>query len=45
MRTICSTIRSPRSAQAFQGVAHPFLRWNARAVVRRQFKKGEEHLP
>ena len=27
--------------EAFQGVARPFLRWNARAVVRRAFKKGD----
>ncbi|MFI5460888.1 MAG: cyclic nucleotide-binding domain-containing protein [Isosphaerales bacterium] len=32
----------PEIRQAFQGVAHPFLRWNARSVVRRRFKKGEE---
>jgi len=27
--------------EAFQGVARPFLRWNARAVVRRTFNKGD----
>jgi len=32
----------PEIRQAFQGVAHPFLNWNARAVVRRWFEKGEE---
>jgi CRP-like cAMP-binding protein/Fe-S-cluster-containing hydrogenase component 2 len=32
----------PEIREAFQGVAHPFLRWNARSVVRRRFKKGEE---
>jgi len=32
----------PEIRQAFQGVAHPFLSWNARAVVRRRFKEGEE---
>jgi CRP-like cAMP-binding protein/Fe-S-cluster-containing hydrogenase component 2 len=26
----------------FEGVAHPFLQWNAGAVVRRSFKKGEK---
>ena len=25
----------------FEGVAHPFLRWNEGSVVRRRFKKGE----
>jgi CRP-like cAMP-binding protein/Fe-S-cluster-containing hydrogenase component 2 len=34
--------RIPEIRQAFQGVAHPFLRWNARSVVRRHFKKGEQ---
>src|SRR5262249_6597822 len=32
----------PEIREAFQGVAHPFLRWNARSVVRRRFKKGKE---
>lgn len=27
--------------EAFQGVARPFLRWNARAVARRQYRKGD----
>src|SRR5262249_31201091 len=27
--------------QAFQGVARPFLNWNSRAVVRRQYRKGQ----
>jgi CRP-like cAMP-binding protein/Fe-S-cluster-containing dehydrogenase component len=31
----------PEIRQAFEGVAHPFLEWNARAVVRRRFKKGD----
>jgi CRP-like cAMP-binding protein/Fe-S-cluster-containing dehydrogenase component len=32
----------PEIREAFRGVAHPFLRWNARSVVRRRFKEGEE---
>lgn len=28
-------------AEAFGGVARPFLRWNANGVVRRDFKKGD----
>jgi CRP-like cAMP-binding protein/Fe-S-cluster-containing hydrogenase component 2 len=32
---------NPEIQQAFQGVSHPFLRWNARAIKRRTFKKGE----
>ncbi len=41
------TAHEPLSADAlaahplFAGVAHPFLRWNESAVVRRHFKKGE----
>ena len=31
----------PDVRRAFSGVAPPFLRWNARAVVRRHYKKGE----
>jgi CRP-like cAMP-binding protein/Fe-S-cluster-containing dehydrogenase component len=31
----------PEIQRAFQGVARPFLRWNARAVARRSFRKGE----
>ena len=31
----------PEIRQAFQGVAHPFLRWNARGVVRRHYRQGE----
>jgi len=27
--------------QAFQGVAHPFLRWNVRGIVRRHYRQGE----
>jgi CRP-like cAMP-binding protein/Fe-S-cluster-containing dehydrogenase component len=32
---------NPKIREAFQGVARPFLRWNARAVVRHTFKKGD----
>jgi CRP-like cAMP-binding protein/Fe-S-cluster-containing dehydrogenase component len=32
----------PEIRQAFDGVSHPFLTFNARAVVRREFKKGDE---
>ncbi len=31
----------PEIRQAFGGVAHPFLRWNARGVVRRHYRRGE----
>ena len=31
----------PDIRRAFEGVARPFLDWNARAVVRRHYKKGE----
>jgi CRP-like cAMP-binding protein/Fe-S-cluster-containing dehydrogenase component len=31
----------PEIRNAFDGVSHPFLQWNSRAVVRRQFRKGD----
>ena len=37
----CSSTRSARSAAPSPASRTPFLRWNARAVVRRHFKKGE----
>jgi CRP-like cAMP-binding protein len=33
--------KNPRIREAFEGVARPFLRWNAQAVVSRTFKKGD----
>jgi len=32
---------NPRIREAFEGVARPFLRWNALAVVSRTFNKGD----
>jgi CRP-like cAMP-binding protein/Fe-S-cluster-containing hydrogenase component 2 len=34
-------INHPKFAQLFEGVSHPFLRYNDGAVVRRSFKKGD----
>jgi CRP-like cAMP-binding protein/Fe-S-cluster-containing hydrogenase component 2 len=35
------THKNPRIREAFTGVARPFLRWNATAVVRRVYNKGD----